>query len=268
MPAPVRGDWVDGKLPARVRRLQLSNNYDDFRDHPLLIQQSLRGYAAMVTHIDSMVGVVLGHLREAGLVDNTLIIFTSDHGDQLFDHGNLAKGDFFRGSCNVPFIVRPPGPWAKERAFRPGRANPAAPVDLMDILPTVLEVCGLDVPETVEGRSLVPQLLDDGAAFRAYTFGNCGEVYGMSDGRTKYMWFGEDGCEFLFDVQADPNDCRDLSAAPEHAETMALWRGRMAGYLARHGDSHAEDGRLCPTPRELDEPAARARTGWNNRGRH
>lgn len=268
MPEPARGDWVDRKLPGRVRALQLRNNYDDYADHPLMIQQSLRGYAALVTHIDSTIGVLLGHLREHGLLENTLIIFTSDHGDQLFDHGNLAKGDFFRGSTNVPFIVRPPRPWAAERGFRPGRANDTAPVDLMDIMPTILEVCGLDVPDSVEGRSLVPQLLDDGAPFRSYTFGRCAEVFGMSDGRTKYMWFAQDDYEFLFDQENDPNDCHDLADDPDCRDTLEMWRERLISYFERQGDEHARDGRLRPNLREVDLEQARARTGWNNRGRH
>jgi len=268
MPTPAMGDWVEEKTPSRVRHLQLRNNYDDYRDHPLLIQQSLRGYAAMVTHIDSMIGVLLGHLRENGLLDNTLIIFVSDHGDQLFDHGNLAKGDFFRGSTNIPFIVRPPRTWWADHGFRPGRADPDTPVDLMDVMPTILEVCAIQVPAATEGTSLVGKLLDGDAPFRSYTFGNCGSVYGMSDGRTKYMWFAEDDYEFLFDLQEDPNDCRDLSGDSARRGTLEGWRGRLLAHMESRDDPRVEGGRLKATPRERDPRAVRATTGWNNRGRH
>ena len=268
MPAPVQGDWVNAKLPTQVRHLQLRNNFDDWKDHPLMVQQSLRGFAAMITHIDSMMGVFLGHLREHGLLDNTLVIFTSDHGDHLFDHGNLAKSDFFRGATNVPFIVRPPRPWARERGFEYGRVNTMAPVGLMDVMPTILDVCGIPVPDSVEGQSLVGLMLGDEGAFREYSCGNCGMVYGLSDGRTKYIWFSDDDYEFLLDLQNDPHDCHDLSAEPDWQETMAMWRGRLVEWLEQNDDPHVENGRLGPIPYEWNLDWARASSGWNNRGRH
>jgi arylsulfatase A-like enzyme len=277
-PEPAMGDWVDEKLPMRIRNLQLRNNYDDWKDHPLMIQQSLRGFAALITHIDSMIGVFLGHLREHGLLDNTLIIFTSDHGDQLFDHGNLAKGDFFRGSTNVPYIVRPPRAWAAAHDFAYSRTDTTTPVGLQDIMPTILDVCGVDIPETVEGQSLVPVLLGEEDAFRDYTCGNCNVVYGVNDGQTKYMWWGdgaradgtvaEDGLEFLFDVQNDPNDLHDLSDDPAWQDALERQRRRLIAWMAANDDPHVEDGELKVIPQDWDPQRARASVVWNNRGRH
>jgi arylsulfatase A-like enzyme len=268
MPAPARGDWVEAKTPTQVEALRLKNNYYDWQDHPLMIQQSLRGFAAMITHIDSMIGVFLGHLREHGLLDNTLVLLVSDHGDQLFDHGNLAKGEFFRGSTNIPFIVRPPRGWAKAHGFRYGRVNRTAPVGLQDVMPTILDVCGVALPDSIEGQSLVPLLLDDDAPFREYSCGNCGSVYGLSDGHYKYVWFSGDDIEFLFDQRNDPHECHDLSADPAWGETLALWRGRLAQWLAENNDPHVEDGALKAIPVAWDLETARASNGWNNRGRH
>jgi arylsulfatase A-like enzyme len=277
-PEPAMGDWVDEKLPMRIRNLQLRNNYDDWKDHPLMVQQSLRGFAALITHIDSMIGVFLGHLREHGLLDNTLIIFTSDHGDQLFDHGNLAKGDFFRGSTNVPYIVRPPRAWAAAHDFAYSRTDTTTPVGLQDIMPTILDVCGVDIPETVEGQSLVPLLLGEEDAFRDYTCGNCNVVYGVNDGQTKYMWWGdgaradgtvaEDGIEFLFDVQNDPNDLHDLSDDPAWQDALERQRRRLIAWMAANDDPHVEDGELKVIPQDWDPQRARASVVWNNRGRH
>jgi arylsulfatase A-like enzyme len=272
-PEPAMGDWVDEKLPSRVRQLQLKNNFDDWREHPLMIQQSLRGFAAMITHIDSMIGVVLGHLREHGLLDNTLIIFTSDHGDQLFDHGNLAKGDFFRGSTNVPYIVRPPRAWAREHDFVFSRTNAATPVGHKDTMPTILDICGVEIPDSVEGQSLADVLLSDdpdgdAGAFRDYTCGNCNVVYGVSDGRTKYMWFSDDDYEFLFDQENDPHDLHDLSDDPAWQATAAEQRRRLIDWMAANDDPHVVDGQLHPIPVDRDLDYARASSIWNNRGRH
>lgn len=266
MPAPVQGDWVARKLPRQVRSKQLHQNFDDWKNHLLLIQQSLRGFAAMITHIDSMVGVLLGQLREHGLLANTMIIVTSDHGDVLFDHGNLAKIDFFRGSTNVPFIVRPPRPWATDNSFRYGQVDVATPVGLADIMPTILDVCGAPVPPTVEGQSVLPLLLGKGG-FREFTCGNCGWVYALSDGRMKYIWYGDEGLEFLFDVQNDPLDLHDLSEDTKRRGEIEKWRARLIEWLAANGDPHVQNGALTPIALLYDPVAESATNVWNNRGR-
>jgi len=267
-PEPVMGDWVEKKLPTRVRGLQLKSNYDDWKDHPLMIQQSLRGFAAMITHIDSMIGVLLGHLREHGLLDNTLVIFTSDHGDQLFDHGNLAKGDFFRGSTNVPYIVRPPRAWARRHNFTFTQVDTATPAGHEDTMPTILDICGVPIPDSVEGQSLVPVMLGEKDAFRDATCGNCGVVYGVSDAQTKYMWFSDDDYEFLFDLQNDPRDLHDLSEDPKWQEVLEKQRQRIIDWMAANDDPHVVDGKLYPIPSDFDPAWARASSNWNNRGRH
>ncbi len=267
-PDPAWGNWVADKLPSRVRELQLRNNYDDWKDHPLVIQQSLRGFAAMITHIDSMIGVFLGQLREHGLLDNTMVLFVSDHGDQLFDHGNLAKGDFFRGSTNVPFIVRPSRRWARIHDFHFGQMDTSAPVSLRDVMPTVLDLCGLEIPDSVQGQSVVPLMLGETYGFREYTCGNCNVVYGVSDGTSKYMWFSDDDYEFLFDLEHDPQDEYDLSDDPEWREVLDLQRQRLIRWLEENDDPHVSDGKLKSIPVERDWNLAHGSVVWNNRGRH
>lgn len=268
MPEPANGDWTSTKLPARVKYMRLRHNYEQWKDHPLLVQQTLRGYAASITHIDSMIGVFLGTLREHKLLDDTLIVFTSDHGDNLFDHGTFAKGDFFRGSANIPFIVRPPRSWDRFFAFTRGTVDRTTPVGLMDVMPTILEACGIAVPDSVQGSSLAPLLRGEAAAFRAYTCGVCGSVYGVSDGATKYMWFGDEDLELLFDLRQDPTDSHDVSGDPHYREALAANRRRLIGWLEEHGDPHAEAGKLKPIAYDWQLDKAHATTSWNNRGRH
>jgi arylsulfatase A-like enzyme len=267
-PQPVEGEWVQRKCPPEIRRMRLANGLDRWRNHPLRLQQSLRGFAAMITHIDSMIGVILGQIREAGLLNDTLILLTSDHGDELFDHGNVAKSDFLRGATNVPFIVRPPSCWAEANDFTPGRVDNAAPVSLQDVMPTILETCRVDVPETVGGLSVLPLLRSPEGEFRDYSLGNVGSVYGCSDGRYKYQWFAGDGTELLFDCQNDPDDTRDLAEDPEFADLLATMRGRVVEWMQAHDDPRAAGGTLTPDETPLSEPHARAANTWNNRGRH
>jgi arylsulfatase A-like enzyme len=267
-PEPVMGDWMATKTPSRIKQLRLGNNYDDWAKHPLMIQQSLRGFAAMITHIDSMIGAIVGQLRENGLFNNTWIIFTSDHGDQLFDHGNLAKGDFFCGSTNVPFLVLPPTHWREEHGVVPGRINTTAPVGLMDVMPTILDACKVPLPPTMHGQSLLPLIQDDKAPFRPYTCGVIDRVYGVSDGRYKYQWFSDDNLEFLFDQHNDPRDCHDLAVLPAHKATLDRCRQNLIAWLTLHNDPQVKDGRLVPQPKSWNEAEAKAANFWNNRGRH
>lgn len=271
MPEPVQGDWVEHKLPDRVRYLQLRHNYDQWRAHPLMVQQTLRGYAALITQIDSCIGVLLGTLREHKLLDRTLIVFTSDHGDNLFDHGAFAKGDFFRGSAGIPFIIRPPKHgdgqegavgWAR------GKTDRTTPVALMDVMPTILEACGIEPPGTISGQSLLPLLRGGEAPFRDYTCAHCGTVYAVTDGYTKYIWFSDDDKEFLFDLQRDPGDCHDVSGAPAYRDALETSRARLIAWLTEHNDPRAADGKLVPAPYDWRLDQAHATTSWNNRGRH
>jgi arylsulfatase A-like enzyme len=267
-PAPVQGNWLERKTPSRIRQVRLNNNFEDWARHPLMIQQSLRGFAAMITHIDSMIGAIVGQLREHGLFNNTWIVFTSDHGDQLFDHGNLAKGDFFCGSTNVPLLVIPPTRWRQQNGVAPGQVNRSTPAGLMDLMPTILEACGVPAPGGLHGQSLLPLLRDPGAAFRPYTCGVIGRVYGLSDGHYKYQWFSDDNLEFLFDQQQDPRDCHDLAEDPAHRGTLDRCRQQLLDWMSAHGDPQAKDGRLVPVPRTWDVAEAKATNNWNNRGRH
>jgi len=278
MPAPAWGEWLEDKLPESIRQKRLAHDMASGKIAPLIEQQTLRGYAALVTHIDGMIGVLLGTLREKGLLDNTHVLLTSDHGDHLFDHGNVAKSDFFRGSTGVPYIVRPAPTWGGAHDFRPDRTDTERPVGLMDVMPTIMALCGLEIPGSVEGSSLVPLLLDSGATFRELSYGSCGVAYAVSDGRYKFMWFGDDGLEFLFDTQEDPAEEHDLIDDPAMAGRRAAYRDALLAWMAEHDDPHVQDGALAPIRPERRAELGRADLGradlgrarnvWNNRGRH
>lgn len=281
--SPAMGSWLSDKLPARIQHLRNANNWSDYVRRPRQIQETLRGYAAMITHIDSAVGTILGQLREIGELENTWILFTSDHGDQLFEHGNFAKGDFFRGSANIPLIVVPAAEWVSRHGqFQPGRVDRSHAAGLADVMPTLLDVA--EVPDAIRppddtraGQSLLPLLENEQAPFRDITYGNCTVVHGLSDGRYTYMWFGDDDMEFLFDRERDPLHCQDLASTSESKSSEELhrvlehFRGALARRLADkndpHSDPHAPNGRRA-IPRDWNVRAGESVNLWNNRGRH
>lgn len=268
MPAPVYGAWADKKLPSQMRALRDCNNWDAIRNHPLGFQPSLRGFAAMITHIDSMIGCLLGQVREQGELDNTWVLLTSDHGDMLFDHGGFAKSNFFRGSSNVPFIVCPPKSWRQAHARPAGRVDESTPVGLMDIMPTILDAAGIEMPKNVEGQSVVPLLKNEGAPFRPYSCGRCGPAFAVTDGRTMYHWFADDGIELLFDRRNDPREMHDLSEDPASRGRLEECRARLVEWMSRHGDPLVAGGKLPRMEKNWHFEVGASRNNWNNRGRH
>ena len=114
-------------------------------------------YYGMVTYIDDLFGEVVNKLNELGLRERTIILYTSDHGDLIGEHGLWYKNSFYEGSAGVPFI------WSFPKALPKGRTIDA-PVSNMDIFPTLCDLCGLPKPDGLEGQSLLPLIngTDDG----------------------------------------------------------------------------------------------------------
>ncbi|MCC7517703.1 MAG: arylsulfatase [Verrucomicrobiae bacterium] len=217
-----------------------------------LLLRSRRAYLAQIAHIDNQIGRFLIQLRKNRKLDTTWIVFTSDHGEMLGDHGLFRKCYAYEGSAHVPLIVAPPS-GSKIHTC-------AAPVSLEDLMPTFLEAASLPVPGTVEGRSLVPLCSSTPAAagWREYVHGEHAPGYArgqgmqfLTDGKEKYIWFTLSGREQLFDLRRDPQELRDLSRVRTKRARLALWRARMVEELAARPDDGLSDGRRLIPGKEL-----------------
>ncbi|WP_343953291.1 arylsulfatase [Nonomuraea longicatena] len=252
---PVVGDWEqawaefrrDGDYQASIGRIP-----------PHVVHRARAGYYGLMTQIDLQINRILESLADFGLYDDTVVAFTSDHGEMMGDHHMFRKGVPYEGSARIPFIV----------ADAPSRGGPASVADevveLRDVMPTLLDLAGLPVPETVDGRSLAGHLRGEPGPRREYLHGE--HVYWgqslqwMTDGRTKYVWGSAKGVEQLFDLETDPHELRDLSGLPEHAATRALWRDRLARALEGREEGFVEDGELVtgrPVTTVLEHTRAR-----------
>lgn len=239
---PPVGDWIDVYEPIRADgHHQLQHGKLSPAEH----HRCVSGYYGNITHIDQQLNRFLEALADFELTDDTAIIFVSDHGDMMGDHDFYRKSVPYEGSSNVPFIVTPAARFATDAVRGQVRDDV---VELRDVMPTVLEMAGVDVPDTVDGLSVVPLTAGARGAWRDEIHGEH-TCYGQSlqwvtDGKRKYCWGSRDGDEQFFDLEADPKELHNLVAVPERAAEVADWRSRLVGYLDGREEGYVADGDL------------------------
>ena len=211
--------------------------YDDMR----------RAFYAQCTHIDHQIRLLIGSLREEGILNDTIIVFTSDHGDMLGDHGMYAKRYFYQGSAQIPMIV-------VDRA-RSSRVSPGS-VDyrltgLQDIMPTLLTLCDIPVPESCDGISMV------GDQRRETLYGECLEgalaSRMLTDGRYKLIWYPAGNHFQLFDLQQDPDEQHNLYADEALQDVVARLKKHLLNVLYGSDMAWVKDGTFvgCEPPERV-----------------
>lgn len=173
-------------------------------------KDGVRAYLACISFADHMVGMVLDALAASRHADNTVIVLWSDHGWHLGEKRHWHKGTLWQRATHVPMI------WAGPGVERTGVAR-AQPVELLDMYPTLAELCGLEAPRALEGVSLVPQLRDPSAPRRPAVCTYQANNHAVITPQWRYIRY-RDGAEELYDRQKDPNEWTNLAGRPEHAE--------------------------------------------------
>jgi choline-sulfatase len=176
----------------------------------------VRCYLASVSFVDSQVGRVLQALEESGRAESTVVVLLSDHGFHLGEKGITGKNSLWERSTRVPLVFAGPGVAAGARCARPA--------ELLDVFPTLADLLSLPAPEGLEGTTLVPQLRDASAPRErpAITTHNPGNHTVRSE-RWRYIRYA-DGSEELYDLQADPNEWRNLATDGAHAAVVEAHR--------------------------------------------
>jgi iduronate 2-sulfatase len=209
-------------------------NATSYKMTPDQAQQALAAYYASVTYMDEQVGRLLDALDRLDLADNTVVVFISDHGWLLGEHGSWQKSNLFDPACKVPLIVRAPG------FERSAGKSVNAPTELIDLYPTLAELAGVAdrAPEILQGHSLVPLLEKPGrtdwARDASYTvMGNKKASHGSI--RTEQYRYSRysDGEEELYDHRADPDEHTNQSKNPEYAPALETLRQTMDRAQAR-----------------------------------
>ena len=194
-------------------------------------RQAIQAYYASITFMDAQVGRVLDALDRLGLTDNTIIVFWSDHGYLLSEHGQWMKQSLFEESARVPMIVAAPGSKGN------GEASPRT-VELQDIYPTLTNWCGLTTPTHVAGNSLLPLLANPTKSWDHPAITQTGRNSGMGRSirteRWRYsVWGDGKGEEELYDHDADPYELKNLAKDARFDKTRKELRARLQSQIVK-----------------------------------
>jgi arylsulfatase A-like enzyme len=194
------------------------------------IREYIGVYHGQVKMIDDYVGRILDTLDELGLADNTLVIFTSDHGDMLGEHGVIGKsvGGFYEGILRIPMLMRLPG-------RIPEGAVVGEPVSQVDLMPTILDYVGLDCPGNLHGRSLRPLLEGRAEKWRDHSLCQRPDMRMIRTERFKYVFRANRRHE-LFDLADDPRENENRIADRASREVVGQMHGRLRAVMQETGD--------------------------------
>ncbi len=221
-----------GNYSSMSNSLHISKDWraDDFRHY-------IHDYYRMCEDVDRQIGRVLSALRFRGLAENTLVVFTSDHGEGLGAHRWTQKAAFWEETAKVPLVVAGAG------VERRGVVDSRALVSGADIVPTVCDYAGVPAPGRVTGRSLRPAVRGEGwdREFVVAELANLGAMDRQGrmvrTDRHKYVVFnGGERPEQFFDLELDPGEVHNLAGDPEALAELGRHRALLSGWLDRTGD--------------------------------
>ncbi|WP_318615721.1 arylsulfatase [Sporosarcina sp. YIM B06819] len=238
LPDPPLGDWADtndrsreGLNPVTAKGLVPKQRF----------QRAQAAYYALITHVDHQIGRFLNALQEYGVYNNTIILFVSDHGELLGDHNLFRKSLPYEGSANVPFILADPGNHLSMKK----NSRLEEVVELRDIMPTLLGAANIAIPDTVEGKSVLPLVRkEQDVQWREYihgehTLGN--QSYQcITNGKEKYIWYSQTGEEQFFDLIKDPKELTNRIQEADYVQRIQVRREQLIQELAGREEGYSD----------------------------
>ncbi len=221
LPTKVADDWKDIPLAGINYKTSVNMKMDERRQ-----KKAIGGYYAAVSYMDAQVGKVLDALEQSGAADHTIVIFTSDHGYHLGEHDFWAKVSLLDQSSKVPLIIRVPGK-------KPAVCHSL--VELIDLYPTIASLCGLEVPERLQGKNIATLWDDPHKKVRDTAFSVAPMTQGflLRDHQWSFIQYGEEGAKGLelFDVKADPQQHTNLAQSPEYEDVVRSFQSKLKEHL-------------------------------------
>lgn len=233
---PVFGDWDDTE--DLEKRGWCYNSTTGPKD-PEFIRQQLIGYYACITHVDHQIGRLIMALVEHQLMDNTVILFTSDHGDMMGDHCFCRKGLPYQGSIHIPMFVSGSEKWIGRKGVVDNSL-----VELRDIMPTFLDLAGAKIPDTLEGESILHGI-DRDYLHGEHTFGAKSHQFIVTN-HDKYIWFSQSGEEQYFDLKKDPGETHNAVQESEYQQRIKELRTHLIQELTGREEGYTDGKTLIP----------------------
>ncbi len=238
---PAKGDWVDFNLCKKDGMIY--DSVHGCRDSTMR-HDAMAGYYASITHIDHQIGRLLTALENDETYDDTIIIFTSDHGEMLFDNDLFRKVLPYEGSTRVPMIFH-----VGKNIMKSVTHTSDSVVELMDIMPTLLDLCDLKIPESIDGKSLRNEIEGGNKIDREYIHGEHSRDNEQSNQyivtkKDKYIWFTQTNVEQYFDLENDPREEKNLINEKEWQDRIEYLRSILIEELKNREEGYVEDGKL------------------------
>lgn len=254
---PVYGEWSnDENVPIAFKRLRQMWGYDKISSQ--IIKEAKAAYYGLLTQIDYNMGRIFAALQDFDLLKDTIILFTSDHGEYLGDHNTGAKFFLHEPSTHVPFILR----LAPSMNYDLAGTKQDIPTTHADILPTLVNLAGGNVPNNIDGQDLI-KVLEHKQKPRKYvemvSKMNLLESIGITDGNYKYIWYPEDQKEQLFDLKNDFKEIKNIAYEPQYQQIKDILKQELIQSKGSKNIGYSKDGMLITIePRNDDERHRRA----------
>jgi len=229
LPRPTIGAWAAKFKPRNSERDDIWHG--DIGES--LTRRARVGYSGSVSFVDEQIGRILETLDKRRQLDETFLVYLSDHGDMLGDHYLWRKSYAYPGSSRIPMIVRGPGV--------PRGSVSDVPVEIRDVLPTLLTAAGIRVPEACDGQNMLTAKRPWIDLEHDVCYAKENHWTSVTDGRWMYIYHAMDGSEQLFDGDRTVTDVAALKP----------WRARMADHLEPRGEAWVKGGNLTPRPQNM-----------------
>jgi arylsulfatase len=245
LPPIAIGEWAE-EPPEEVYKDNLDSERVKLEGEEL--RQIQAGYYGLIKHIDDKLDKLIEEFKEKSrsMSRPWVILLTSDHGDMLGDHHYFRKCEPYEGSSRIPFLIQA----SPEFGFSVG-LNCHTPVCLEDIMPTLIELSGLEPLEGLDGKSLVPILRGNREKVREWLHGEHAPCYTdeqgfhlLTNGHWKYIWRPFTGVEQLFNLSEDPTELVNLAQNLNYLDVMEEVRERMIAELSSRSEGFVKDGKL------------------------
>lgn len=249
---PIKGDWNDKEL---IKKIGYRYNATTGPLDPELVREMQIGYYACITHIDHQIGRLIQALVEQRVMDNTIIIFTSDHGEMLGDHNYIQKARPYQGSIHIPMFISGP-----EELLGRKHCIDESLVELRDVMPTFIEIAGGKVPEVLDGESMLKEI------DRKYIHGEHLYDFGQKSHQfivtktDKYVWFSQTGEEQYFNLIKDKDEAHNAINDLEYKDRIEELKNILIKELKESEEGYSDGEKLivgCKTKPSLSNAILR-----------